>query len=154
MGRASLRLRSRAFRLRCSGHVPCAAEDHLSIPGQLGEGAWYHWNTARWLTPWVPSRRWRSALASVEAAAVAGIVCALGWSIGRRGLLSAPAVDATDAQITRYYAAPDAGFTALLLLQVIVVATIAFCGSSAWFTPGSEMSNPNCSAPSSSVVAS
>jgi len=79
--------------------------------------------------PLFRSPRWRLRLASVEAAAIAGIVCALGWSIGLRGLLSAPSVDATDEQITRYYAHSDAGFNALVLLQVIVVGTIAFL----WF---------------------
>ena len=75
------------------------------------------------------ARRWRARLGSVEAAAVAGIVCALGWSIGLRGLLAAPSVDATDAQIISYYAGPGVGSSALVLLQVIVVATIAFL----WF---------------------
>jgi len=79
--------------------------------------------------PLFRSPRWRVRLASVEAAAIAGIVCAAGWSVGLRGLLSAPAVDATDAQIIRYYGDPDAGFNALVLLQVLVVATIAFL----WF---------------------
>ena len=75
------------------------------------------------------ARRWRARLGSVEAAAVAGIVCALGWSIGLRGLLAAPSVDATGAQIISYYAGPGVGSSALVLLQVIVVATIAFL----WF---------------------
>jgi len=79
--------------------------------------------------PLLRSPRWRVRLASVEAAAIAGIVCAAGWSIGLRGLLSAPSVDATDEKITRYYSDPDAGFNALVLLQAIVVATIAFL----WF---------------------
>ena len=79
--------------------------------------------------PLLRSPRWRVRLASVEAAAIAGIVCAAGWSIGLRGLLSAPSVDATDEKITRYYSDPDAGFNALVLLQAFVVATIAFL----WF---------------------
>ncbi len=79
--------------------------------------------------PLVPARGWRSALSSLEAAAVAGIICAVGWSLGLRGLLSAPSIDASDAEIARYYGAPNAGFAALVLLQVIVVATIAFL----WF---------------------
>ena len=45
--------------------------------------------------PLLGTRR-RERLGSVEAAAVAGIVCAVGWSIGLRGLLAAPGVDATD----------------------------------------------------------
>lgn len=73
-------------------------------------------------------RRWRRRLASVEAAAIAGIICAVGWSVGLRGLLGTPPIDASDAEITRYYADAD-GLAAVVLLQVIVLATIAFV----WF---------------------
>ena len=59
--------------------------------------------------PLLGSRHWWSRLASVEAAAIAGIICAVGWSIGLRGLLGGPAIDATDAEIIRYYSEPDAG---------------------------------------------
>jgi hypothetical protein len=79
--------------------------------------------------PLVGSRRWRTRVASIEAAAIAGVVCAIGWSIGLRGLLRAPAVDATDAEIVAFYSDGGAGRDALVLLQVIVVATIAFL----WF---------------------
>jgi len=79
--------------------------------------------------PLVGSRRWRSRLASIEAAAIAGVVCAIGWSLGMRGLLQTPAVDATDAEIMSFYADDNAGRYSVLWLQVIVVATIAFM----WF---------------------
>lgn len=59
--------------------------------------------------PLLGSERWRARLGSVEAAAIAGIVCAIGWSIGLRGLLDGPAVDASDAEIVRFYADPETG---------------------------------------------
>jgi len=65
----------------------------------------------------------------VEAALTAGIVCAIGWSIGLRGLLDGPSVDASDAEIVRFNADLDTGPRTLLLLQVIVIATIGFL----WF---------------------
>ena len=40
--------------------------------------------------------RWRTRLRSVEAAAIAGVICAVAWSIGLKGLLAAPSVDASD----------------------------------------------------------
>ncbi len=79
--------------------------------------------------PLVGSRRWRSRVASVEAAAVAGIVCAVGWSIGMRGLLAAPSIDATDDEIVRYFSEPYSGGAAVIYLQVVTVATLAFL----WF---------------------
>jgi hypothetical protein len=79
--------------------------------------------------PLLGSDRWRARLGSVEAAAIAGIVCAIGWSIGLRGLLDGPSVDASDAEIVRFYADPETGPRTLLLLQVIVIATIGFL----WF---------------------
>ena len=75
------------------------------------------------------SQRWRRRLASMEAAAIAGIVCATGWSFGIRGLLAAPGIGASDAEVARFYNDPGAGLNALLLLQVIVIATIGFL----WF---------------------
>ena len=65
-------------------------------------------------------------MVSVEAAAIAGIVCAVGWSLSLRGLLSAPALGATDAEISKYYADSSNGTTAIIWLQVLVVSTIAF----------------------------
>ncbi len=76
----------------------------------------------------VPAR-WRRRLASLEAAAVAGIVSAICWSIGLRGLLETPATNASLAEITAFYEGPEAKVSALALLLVIVVGTIAFL----WF---------------------
>ena len=71
----------------------------------------------------------RRRLGSIEAAALAGIVCAVAWSVSLRGLLAAPPIDATANDIARYYGNPDAGFNALVLLQVMVIGTLAFL----WF---------------------
>ena len=47
-----------------------------------------------------------------------------------RGLLASPAIDASNAEITRFYADPDVGRHAVVIwLQVFVIATIAFL----WF---------------------
>jgi len=70
-------------------------------------------------------RRW----ASVEAAAIAGIICAIGWSLSLRGLLRAPGVGSSDAEIAEYYSDPSVGTSAIVWLQVLVIATIAFL----WF---------------------
>jgi len=75
------------------------------------------------------SRRWRGRLASVESAAIAGIICAAGWSIGLSVLLKSPVAGASDAEIRRFYGGPDVGRDAVLALQVIIFATIAFI----WF---------------------
>ena len=74
-------------------------------------------------------RSLRARLGSIEAAALAGIVCAIGWSVSLRDLLAAPAIDAPDAQVVHYYGASGAGFHALVLLQVMVLGTIGFL----WF---------------------
>jgi hypothetical protein len=79
--------------------------------------------------PLFPKSMLRSRIASVEAAAIAGIVCAVGWSLSLRGLLSAPGLGASDAEIADYYADPANGRTALVWLQVLVFSTIAFL----WF---------------------
>jgi hypothetical protein len=68
-------------------------------------------------------------VASIEAAAVAGIICAIGWSLSLRGLLAAPGIGAADDEITRFYADPANGTAALVWLQVLVFSTIAFL----WF---------------------
>jgi hypothetical protein len=67
--------------------------------------------------------------ASVEAAAIAGIVCATGWSLSLRGLLAAPGLGAPDAEITEYYAERSNATSAVVWLQVLVFSTIAFL----WF---------------------
>ncbi|MEY4230952.1 MAG: hypothetical protein RLZZ362_1801 [Actinomycetota bacterium] len=66
---------------------------------------------------------------SIEAAAVAGIVCAVGWALALRGLLAAPRLGASDAEINEYYGDPSNVSSVLVWLQVLVVATIAFL----WF---------------------
>ena len=79
--------------------------------------------------PLFTSNRLRSRLASIEAAAVAGIICAIGWTLSLRGLLAAPGLDASDREISRYYADPGHATAALIWLQVLVFSTIAFL----WF---------------------
>ena len=75
------------------------------------------------------SRGVRRRFASVEAAAIAGIVCAVGWMLSLNGLLRAPGVSADDAAIAEFYADSSATTAAMVWLQVLVVATIAFL----WF---------------------
>ena len=79
--------------------------------------------------PLFGSNRVRSRVASIEAAAVAGIVCAIGWSLSLRGLLAAPGIGAADREIADFYADPANGTAALVWLQVLVFSTIAFL----WF---------------------
>jgi hypothetical protein len=79
--------------------------------------------------PLIGSRTIRRRLLSVEAAAIAGIVCAVGWALALGGLLSAPDLGASDAEINEYYSDPSNGTGAIVWLQVLVVATIAFL----WF---------------------
>lgn len=75
------------------------------------------------------STRLRRRFASIEAAAVAGILCAIGWSLSLWGLLASPGVDAPDAEIVRFYADPATATAAVAWLQVLVFSTIAFL----WF---------------------
>lgn len=79
--------------------------------------------------PLLLTRRFRRRFASVEAAAIAGIVCAVGWLLSLNGLLRAPGVDAEDVDIVDFYADDGNTAAAVLWLQVLVVATIAFL----WF---------------------
>ncbi len=72
---------------------------------------------------------WRRRFASIQAAAVAGIICAVGWSVSLRGLLAAPGISATDAEIANFYAERANATAALVWLQVLVFSTIAFL----WF---------------------
>ena len=71
----------------------------------------------------------RRRFVSVEAAAIAGIVCAAGWSLSLRGLLASPGIGAPDEEIVRFYADPYNGRAAMAWLQVLVFSTIAFL----WF---------------------
>lgn len=86
-------------------------------------------SSSRPTDPLIPSRRVRRRLVSIEAAAIAGIVCAIGWALALGGLLSVPAIGASDEEIVEYYADPSNGTAAVVWLQVLVVSTIAFL----WF---------------------
>lgn len=79
--------------------------------------------------PLFASRQLRRRFGSINAAAIAGIVCATGWSLSLAGLLAAPAVGAPDGEVDRFYADPSTATAALVWIQVLVVATIAFL----WF---------------------
>ena len=79
--------------------------------------------------PLFASRRLRRRFGSIHAAAIAGIICATGWSVSLAGLLKAPGIGASDADIDRYYSDPATGTAALIWVQVLVFATIAFL----WF---------------------
>jgi hypothetical protein len=76
-----------------------------------------------------PMSGWRRRFASIEAAALAGIVCAIGWSVSFRGLLAGPSISASPAEIARHYAASGTGLDALVLLQIATLATLGFM----WF---------------------
>ncbi len=60
---------------------------------------------------------------------MAGIICAVGWSLALRGLLAAPDLGASDAEIERFYADPSSTRAMVVWLQVLVFSTIAFL----WF---------------------
>ena len=79
--------------------------------------------------PLIASRSVRRKLVSIEAAAIAGIVCAIGWSLALRGLLAAPGIGASNEEVFIYYSDRSNGTAALIWLQVLVVASIAFL----WF---------------------
>lgn len=70
---------------------------------------------------------WRAAATSFEVAAVAGIVCAVCWSLSFHGLLARPRVDADSDEVARFYESHHTrtGF----LLALMVVGTVAFL----WF---------------------
>jgi hypothetical protein len=76
--------------------------------------------------PLFGSRRVRRRLASVQAAAVAGIVCAVGWSLSLGGLLAAPGIGAPDEEIAAFYADTSSSTAALVWLQVLVFSTASF----------------------------
>jgi hypothetical protein len=80
------------------------------------------------IDPLIGTRRLPRRLASIEAAAIAGIVCGVGWALSLGALLDAPGPGAGDEEIRQYYAA-SSGSAALVWLQVLVVSTIAFM----WF---------------------
>lgn len=78
--------------------------------------------------PFIGSSRLRR-LSSIEAAAVAGLVCAIGWSLSLRGLLAAPSIGASDAEIEEFYRESGNGTAVVVWLQVLVFSTLAFL----WF---------------------
>lgn len=79
--------------------------------------------------PLIRSGRLRRRLVSIEAAAIAGIVCAVGWSLALRGLLTTPSLGAADAEIASFYADRTNATTVIVWLQVLVIGTIAYL----WF---------------------
>lgn len=66
---------------------------------------------------------------TIEVAAIAGIVCAVTWSLGLRGLLDRPDLDASRAEVARFYADPQSGARLGLLLALLVLGTVAYL----WF---------------------
>lgn len=79
--------------------------------------------------PLIGSRHLRRRLVSIEAAAIAGIVCAIGWALSLWGLLRVPGMGSSDDEIRAYYADGGHGAVTVLWLQVLVMSTIAFL----WF---------------------
>ncbi|MDJ0497405.1 MAG: hypothetical protein QNJ89_06220 [Acidimicrobiia bacterium] len=77
----------------------------------------------------IPLTGWRASLRSIEAAAVAGLVAAVGWIYALVRLLDGPGVEASEEEITRYFSDPDTGWDTLFVLQVLVIATAGFL----WF---------------------
>ena len=76
-----------------------------------------------------PNPGWRKSLRSIEAAAIAGVVAAVGWVYALNRLLEGPDIDATEDEIARYYADVGTGWDTLIVLQVLVFGTIGFL----WF---------------------
>lgn len=68
-------------------------------------------------------------MASIEAAAVAGIVCAVGWALSLRSLLRTPGISATETEIASFYAEQANSTAKVAWLQVFVLSTLAFL----WF---------------------
>ena len=60
--------------------------------------------------PLIASRGIRRRMVSIEAAAIAGIVCAIVWSLASRGLLNA-ALGASNAEVSEYDADSSNGTT-------------------------------------------
>lgn len=79
--------------------------------------------------PLLASRRQRRRFGSINAAATAGIICATGWAFSLGGMLSAPGIGASDADIDSFYSDSSNATAALVWLQVLVFSTIAFL----WF---------------------
>jgi hypothetical protein len=76
-----------------------------------------------------PVSGWRRWATSIEVAAIAGIVCAVAWSVALRGLLARPGLDASREQIARFYTDHADGGHVRVLLALMVVGTVAYL----WF---------------------
>ena len=76
-----------------------------------------------------PVSGWRRWATSIEVAAIAGIVCAVAWSVSLRGLLARPGLDASRAEIARFYTDHDDGGHVGVLLGLMVIGTVAYL----WF---------------------
>ncbi len=79
--------------------------------------------------PLLPSKRARRRWTSLQAAAIAGLVCAASWTTAILGLSDIPDLDATRAEVVRFYATGGSSLNAVALLQVLVVGNIGFL----WF---------------------
>jgi len=77
----------------------------------------------------LPVSGWRRWATSIEVAAIAGIVCAVAWSVGLRGLLARPGLDASRKEFARFYSDHADGGHAGLLLALMVIGTVAYL----WF---------------------
>lgn len=76
-----------------------------------------------------PLTGWRARLGSIQAAAMAGLVAAIGWVYALVRLLDGPGIDASEQEILRFYSNPDTGWDTLFVLQILFVATAGFL----WF---------------------
>ena len=73
---------------------------------------------------------WKNRLRTVEAAATAGIVFAVGSSVAFRMLLTLPSLKATDAEIVAFYSGAGAGTQSLVALNLMILSSSASSGSS------------------------
>ena len=65
----------------------------------------------------------------MEVAAVAGIICAVAWSVSLGGLLAGPGLDASHEEIARFYADHSDGGYVGSLLALMVIGAVAYL----WF---------------------
>jgi len=72
---------------------------------------------------------WRQRATSIEVAAVAGIICAVAWSIALRGLLARPGLEASREEIARFYTDHNSGGYVGPLLALMVIGAVAYL----WF---------------------
>ena len=67
---------------------------------------------------------------------MAGIVCAVAWSVSLRGLLARPGIDASRVEIARFYVAHDDGGHVGLLLALGNAALAGAGGVALGFAAG------------------